>query len=396
MEGMVTPDGNKHILILSFSEISRDPRVSRQLATLAGRYQVTVIGYGELAMSGVRMVTIAANVPSLRSRLAAAWKLLLGSYEAFYWGESNVREALIRGQDIPCDLVLANDLDSLPLALRLADGRPVVCDAHEYAPREFEDNVLWRLFFMRFKEFLCRKYLPRCARVTTVCRGIADEYLKHFGVLPEVVTNASDYVESSPSPVESGQIRLIHHGGANPSRCIELMIRMMEYLDERFSLTLMLMANDPAYYDRLKRLASGNARIIFRDPVPFSAIVATLNSYDMGVYILKPNSFNNRHALPNKFFEFIQARLAVAIGPSPEMAGIVKEYDLGIVAADFNPETLAGSLNTLTREQVEHHKNRSHQAALALSSEANRKKLLTIVEPLIDDKVQENANACVA
>jgi hypothetical protein len=31
-------------------------------------------------------------------------------------------------------------------------------------------------------------------------------------------------------------------------------------------------------------------------------------------------------ALPNKFFEFIQARLAVAIWPSPEMSKITKTF----------------------------------------------------------------------
>ena len=48
------------------------------------------------------------------------------------------------------------------------------------------------------------------------------------------------------------------------------------------------------------------------------------NDYDVGLYLLPPTNFNQRYALPNKFFEFIQGRLAIAIGPSPEMAKLVE------------------------------------------------------------------------
>ena len=39
-----------------------------------------------------------------------------------------------------------------------------------------------------------------------------------------------------------------------------------------------------------------------------ATIVRTINQFDLGVYLLPPVNFNSAHALPNKFFEFIQAR----------------------------------------------------------------------------------------
>ena len=51
--------------------------------------------------------------------------------------------------------------------------------------------------------------------------------------------------------------------------------------------------------------------------------VATLNAHDVGIHILPPVNFNNRWALPNKFFDYVQARLGVIIGPSPEMARVL-------------------------------------------------------------------------
>ena len=48
--------------------------------------------------------------------------------------------------------------------------------------------------------------------------------------------------------------------------------------------------------------------------------------------------------MPNKFFEYIQARIVPAIGPSPEMARIAREWDCGIVADDYTPEALAAAI----------------------------------------------------
>ena len=57
-----------------------------------------------------------------------------------------------------------------------------------------------------------------------------------------------------------------------------------------------------------------------------------------------PINFNNKLALPNKLFDYVQARLGVLIGPSPEMVHYVEEYDLGEVAARLRPSaaTTAG------------------------------------------------------
>ena len=114
-------------------------------------------------------------------------------------------------------------------------------------------------------------------------------------------------------------------------------------------------------------------------------IVPFLNRYDVGLCIYKPTSFNLLHSLPNKFFEFIQARLAVFSGPSPEMARLIRHHDLGVVAEDFSLAALQRALNGLNRKGIDHFKSQSHQAARELSSAANRKKLLALARELIGD-----------
>ena len=108
-----------------------------------------------------------------------------------------------------------------------------------------------------------------------------------------------------------------------------------------------------------------------------------INHYDIGVYILKPSNFNQKYSLPNKFFEFIQARLALAIGPSPEMEKIVKRYNLGVIASDFSPKEMAKVLNKLDKEKIDFYKNQSHKFSLELSSKHNMERLDKIIFDLL-------------
>ena len=276
------------------------------------------------------------------------------------------------------------------MALALAGDTPVLLDAHEYSPREFDDKWLWKLLFGRYNDSLCRRYLGQTVGMITVCQGIADEYARQYGVTPNVVHNAPLDQKLAPSPVENNQIRLIHHGAAIRSRHLEEMIEMMQHLDQRFSLDLMLMDSDRAYLAELHQRAADDERIRFIKPVPMPEICQHLNAYDLGVYILPPVNFNHEHALPNKFFEFVQARLGVAIGPSPEMAILVHQYHCGIVADSFDPAALAAVLTGLTKDSIEAFKQNSNTAARELSYEHEGQVLLAEIERVIDHESPQN------
>lgn len=368
----------QRMLIISFSEIAKDPRVSREIRLFRDRFDLIVAGHGTLDYAVARMVSLPFG-RTMGEKAVAAGELLLGAFLRHYWRQKAPRTLLGALAGERFDVVLANDIEALPVALEIAQGAPVVLDAHEYSPKEF-DGWKWRLFFSRYKSWLCRRYLPQATRMCTVAEGIARAYESEFGVRGTVVMNAAPFEDISPTQPDGDAIRLIHHGGINRSRRIEGMIDMMRDLDARFTLDLMLVKSDPDYYRELVQRAANNPRISFIDPVPLADIPRTINRYDLGVYLLPPTSFNNQHALPNKFFEFIQGRLGVAIGPSPEMAALVNEYGLGIVASDFSPQTLARALNRLTCEEVRRFKESSHRAARPLSAEVAGERLMGLVE----------------
>lgn len=371
----------KNILIISFSNLKTDPRVNRQIQFLSETYHVTTLGHADSGIDSVIHFDVIHHTKRVRDKFISAIRLLLGFYEEYYASLAEVQQCIPILESHHYDLIIANDIDALPLALKYKKNAKVILDAHEYAPREFEDKFLWRLFFQKYKQYLCTCYIPLVDTMLTVCQGIAEEYHKNYHINPIVMTNAPHYENGlKPSPTNNDKIKIIHHGGAIDSRKIELMIETMKYADERFELYLMLVPSQPKYFDNLKALAADMKNVFFLDPVPMQEIAQCINSYDIGFYLLEPNSFNNKHALPNKFFEFIQGRLCIVIGPSIEMASIVNHYELGQVASSFDPKEMSEVLNNLEQSIIDNYKANTDRYAYELSSNKNKQILLDCIK----------------
>lgn len=374
-ESVWTSIGLTAVLVISFSNLASDPRVDRQIAALRERYDVIAAGLGPPRYEDVAFIDISGP-----SRTAIGWSLALARlvarrYDSVYWSHpTNVQAFELLRATRPA-LVVANELASLPIALRL--GCPVLFDAHEYSPAEFSEKLLWRLAVSPYIRWQCRKYIPHVAAMTTVAQSIADVYERDTGMPAEVVLNAPPRAQLAPTPVHH-PIRIIHHGAARRGRGLEAMIGIADLLDERFTMDFVLVEGSPGYRDELIRRARGRVR--FPDPWPMHELPVRANEYDIGLYSLPPMNFNNRSALPNKFFEFIQGRLAIAIGPSPEMARVVRQYKCGIVADDFSSSALAKAINGLHAEVIADFKRASHVAADELCAEANGKLVLRAAE----------------
>lgn len=378
------------ILLLSLSPLVSDPRVMRQIQALRDWHELHVLGFGPRP-EGVHAF---AAVPQVRpggwASVGNAALLALRCHRRYYWRHAQIKALMQAARQLPVqdfDLVLANDVMALPAALRLAGGAPVWLDAHEYAPREFEDRLAWRLLLGPFFDGLCRRDLVHVARMSTVCDGIAREYTERYGLPVAVLPNCPEPVNLGARPVAADRIRMIHHGAAIASRRIESMIDLMQHLDARFELDLMLVTQEGGYLESLRRRAQGQPRIRFLDPVPMADIAARTNDYDIGLFLLEPTNFNYLHALPNKFFEFMQARLAIAIGPSPEMQALVQAHGCGVVADSFAPADLARRLNALTSLEIFAMKQASGLAAQRFNAVATRSWLRDEVQAVLDGAV---------
>ena len=377
----------KKILILSFSSVNLDPRVYRQIMFLKDLYEVTAAGFDSPGVDGVKFIRLEENAKrkNMKGKIQSAINLKIGRFDQFYWSSSRIQNARDSLRNKQFDLIIANDINSLPLAYylsRKAEAKLLV-DAHEYAPRESEAHFLFRFFYQRYWDRICRSYLPRVDAMTTVGEGIANEYKTNYSVDPVIITNAPLFADLEPSQVDLRSIRIIHHGRVSPVRKSDKMISLMGLLDRRFSLDLMILGENGRYLQKLYEMGMKNPRINFVEPVAMPDIAKTINRYDIGLYFLDPSSFNNRMALPNKLFEFIQGRLAVAVWPSPEMAQIVRKYQCGVISEDFTCESMAKILNQLSTNEIMKFKWQAHKAASELCAERNRELFVSTIKELI-------------
>lgn len=363
---MPTGTERPRLLILSFSPLETDARVLKQIEFFRHDYDLTTCGIGDFEREGVTHIRIPDG---LAAREMPGLLVLLRQYRAAYWRIPAVRwsaEAL-RGKEF--DVILANDVEAVPVALRLRPTRGVHADLHEYTPRLHEQIPAWMKLIKPFWDWVCRRYVSKASSWTTVSGGLARQYEIDFGFLPEVVTNATPLVDAQVEAVHD-PIRLVHSGVCLRNRDLLETIRAVQDSPAPCTLDMYLMPNDPAYLEELRAAAAETPdRVRVNDPVPYSELLSSLQDYDMGIFVLPPNSFSHEWALPNKLFDFVQARLGVVTGPSPEMAGYVRRFGLGIVTDGFSREDIARALETLTPENVARFKAAAHDAAREMSAE---------------------------
>lgn len=372
-------------LVVSFSDIGRDARVLRQIDVVAELYDVTVVGFGSIEDPRVEMITLwdprrsRGRLGTALAKMTDAVRLILRRFRSAYYARPGVRQAQSALAHRQFDVVVANDVDALPVVCDTIQGAPIVLDAHEYSPEQHH-RPLWRLLRRPEIMWICREYLERVAESMTIGEALATRWSEDFGLRPSVHRNVPGFVGLQPRPVDPSRMHLVHHGAAQPSREIERLIELVDLLDERFFLHLMLLPSDPRYFEKVLARAEQHPRVEIMDPVRPFEVVATIQAYDIGVYLHPPHSFNAEYSLPNKLFDFIQARLAVAIGPSVEMARVVQRYGLGVVAESFDAVDLAASLADVTPEQLAEWKWASHEAAKELCAEREAEVLVRAVE----------------
>ena len=395
---------DKTILILCSDNYHKQPRVLRTIEALQKEYMITVAGLSDAKEHKVQFIDLSGNLALnkpvsyrhfnkpffIRLPVSFYYKYVKQKqfykpwyFEQHYWTASRKAD-FEQIQKNKFDLIISHGIDTLPLAIKLANQKlPVIFNAHEYYPLEFEQDKHWLKTEGAKASYLINTYLPKCVHMFCVSNLIQQKYRENVAVKSTVITNASNYFELLPQKIDPDKIRLIHHGIAMRERNIEHMASIINYLDDRFELNIMLTIADPAYYDELKQKFSFNKRIHLLPAAPLDTLCSFLNRFDIGYYILPPVNFNTKFALPNKLFEYVQARLCLAFAPSPEMKLIIEKYELGVVAEEYTPESVANKIKELSMDAIDNFKLNAHKHAMELSAENNQKKIVQIVNSFL-------------
>jgi len=372
-----------NILLIAYHEVARDPRVYRQIKWLRDKFNIyTVCKIPDLSLD-VNYI-IYPSESYFKSKLRVIL-LKLRLFDNYLWNKPNL-ELVDKLKNHNYDVIIAHHINLLPIAFRVSSKAKIILDAHEFYTEVYNDSFLWRFLMKNYYFWLSDNFIPKCDLIIAVNESMRKMYESKYKIKTEYITNAADYENISPKEVSPSKIKIIHHGLASSSRKLELMIEVMKYVDSRFSLTFSILEINrlsSIYVKKLKKLAQNNPNIEFIKPVPGNEVISLGNQYDIGLFFMPPSNINEEYSLANKFFQYVQSRLMLAVSPLPEMKRLVEEYDIGIVSADYSPISMANALNNLTHEQVLYFKSQSNEHALNLSAQQNEIKFKEIISEFI-------------
>ena len=381
----------KNMLIVSYSYLQRDPRIQRQIKTFSASFHIETIGLSPANDDIKNYLPKKGHVSDKKYTIQNAFiliKMILGNYgEIFY--HRIIKPYFDYDLSKP-DMIIANDWLGLLVATGLNKylnwNSKIYFDSHEYFP-EYRNSLEWKILSKPRITYVLKKSRDSFDIMSTVCPSFARKYEKYYHFEPgtvRVITNAPEY-EPGLKPRPTGEkIRIIHHGIAFPLRKLENMIDIMDYLPEdEYELYFMLVKNDKAYYEEMVRYASKHSNIHFLEPVPFREISSFINQFDIGLNLVTADNVSYKYALPNKFFEYVQGRLAIAVGDSYEMKQYISKYDLGVAAEENTARAVAEEIRKMSREDIMRCKQNAHKHARELSAETNMMTLRKIAEDLL-------------
>jgi glycosyltransferase involved in cell wall biosynthesis len=282
------------------------------------------------------------------------------------------------------DFWIANDWTTLPIVLDIArkGGAPFAYDTHELAIDEFAQNLKWRLSLRPAIVTIEREGIRQARFVTCVSDGIAARLQAFYrlDVRPHVIRNTPRLEAGALRPTGE-QVRVLYHGVIVPGRALEECIASVALWRPEFSLTIRG-PGEPAYVDALKDLAASTGvagRIVFAPPVPMTGLVAEARAFDVGLFAIKGHSKQNEFVLPNKFFEYAMAGLALCVSDLPEMRLLLETHRMGQLIGAVSPQAIAAAINALDRQSIDAFKANALAAARELCWERESETLITLV-----------------
>ena len=309
--------------------------------------------------------------------------------DKIYWKLNDRFDLLYRlAKQERVDVWLANDWTVLPIGRRLAaeQGVSYAYDTHELAVDEYAHRLRWRLTQRPVIAAIERDGIAGSAVTSCVSQGIADR-LHELYQLPEqplLIRNMPRY-EAHPFRPSGDTIEVLYHGVVNVGRGLEACIDSVALWRTEFRLTI----RGPGPAEYLEALAARimaaglGERVTLAPPVPMTDLVRQAAHFDVGLFALPGHSKQNVHVLPNKFFEYTMAGLALCVSDLPEMTALLRRHDLGRLIPDVTPQAIAAAVNGFDRVSIDIHKRHALEAAKTLNWEAEADRLFAAIEEAV-------------
>jgi glycosyltransferase involved in cell wall biosynthesis len=326
----------KRIIVSVISDIVTDQRVQRECLTLQKMgFEVVLMG---------RKIRRRFPVDQIPYKTIRLWNPFKKGPLMYLYFNTTLFFFLLFAKT---DLLWSNDLDTLLPNFLIARFKNIrlIYDSHEYFTASVykkSSRVIW--------ERLERYFFPKLKNVITVNESIRKIYEERYHVPVTVLRNVpfrsleSNANDLNPA-VPGKKILIIQGMGINKNRGAEEAVIMMQYLPNDFNLYFIGTGTVMNHLRQMvEELKLGN-KVMFIDPLPYAEMMKYTRQSFLGL-IFERIDFSGEHlyALPNRFFDYVQAGIPVLSSRAVEIERLINEYDIGDFIDSFDPKEIAAKI----------------------------------------------------
>lgn len=335
----------KRIYFTVTNDLSYDQRMHRICTSLAAAgYDVTLVGR-----------KLQHSLP-LKERSFRQHRIRCFFNKGFlFYAEYNTRlffYLLAQKTDGICSI----DLDTIIPGLLVSQwkGIPRIYDAHEFFTELKEVQTRPRV--QRFWRWVEKKAVPRFHHGYTVGEGLAQEFSKRYNRCYAVIRNLPVLKEleegKAPEPF------LLYQGAVNEGRAFEYLIPAMKNVPYP-----LVVCGDGNFMHQLKTLISEHG---VEDKVQLKGMLLPEQLWEiaprasLGMGLAEREGLNQFLALPNKFFDYMQAGVPQVAMNYPEYRKINEVDEVAVLVDTLDPTEISQTINSLMQDQQRLHRLRQH------------------------------------
>jgi glycosyltransferase involved in cell wall biosynthesis len=286
------------------------------------------------------------------------------------------------------DVLWANDLDTLLpnfIVSRLKNIK-LVYDSHEYFTLSVYKKTSRKIWEM-LENFL----FPRLKNIITVNNSIKKVYEEKYKVPITVIWNVPYRIIHNTNPEKVSlpadkKILIMQGIGLNENRGAEEAVLTMQFLPDDFNLYFI---GSGTVLDKLKQMVRDlnlSGKVTFIDMLPYSQMMEYTKRCFIGLIFEKIDvTDHHRFALPNKFFDYINAGIPVLSSKATEIELLIEKYRIGDVIENIEPAEIAAKIIEIKKNNEVYNlwKNNTIIASKELNWENEEKILINFMNHLV-------------
>ena len=364
------------VLVSVFNNLATDQRVEKVCQTLINKgYSIELVGNDWGGKPDFKR-----DYPT--KRIAINAKSLKMAYPEF-----NVKlyKHLLTVAD-ENTILLANDLDTL-LPNYLVSKKlsiPLVFDSHEIFT---EMPAIQKRFTQKIWRFLERKLLPNVKYMMTESESYSDWFQQKYRIKPIVVRNIPRQINEGIVFPDNKPKIILYQGVINQSRGLPQAIEAMNFLE---NVVFKIIGDGPKRkeYEALVVSKGLENKVQFLGQMLPEDMRKVTKTADVGLSLEENGGVSYLYSLPNKVSDYIQAKVPLVMINFPEMMRIKKEYNIGEVVKNHDPQNIASKIQTVLKNGRTFYQEDLENAGKKLCWEQEELKIELLFEKVIKENFQ--------